>query len=297
MNTLIKISLSLLIFIASINLNAGNNETIKSARVTYIANSGFIVQVGYSKVMFDGLFQNGMNRYLEPDEQTVGLIKNGLHPFDNIDLVFVSSFHADKFDPYVATQFMLHNKHVRMLAPQQVINKMKIFTEDFSKIEKRIIETTPMANHYDRLIVGDYEIFACNIKHEKIENDHVENIGYLVSMNGVKIFHSGDSDASTLSDLRGINMADIGVDIAFLNDNFGVGRAAKQTNKIVNARYNVLMHFEKFITNSTLDAFADRTKLHPKPHIFKIRNEYQDFYISDYEINRYNEDLSLTFLK
>ncbi|MBN2263324.1 MAG: MBL fold metallo-hydrolase, partial [Prolixibacteraceae bacterium] len=233
----------------------------------------------------------------EPDEQTVGLIKNGLHPFDNIDLVFVSSFHADKFDPYVATQFMLHNKHVKMLAPQQVINKMKIFTEDFSKIEKRIIETTPMANHYDRLIVGDYEIFACNIKHEKIENDHVENIGYLVSMNGVKIFHSGDSDASTLSDLRGINMADIGVDIAFLNDNFGVGRAAKQTNKIVNARYNVLMHFEKFITNSTLDAFADRTKLHPKPHIFKIRNEYQDFYISDYEINRYNEDLSLTFLK
>ncbi|HOO83602.1 MAG TPA: MBL fold metallo-hydrolase [Prolixibacteraceae bacterium] len=297
MNTLIKISLSLLIFIASLNLFAGNNETIKSAQVTYIANSGFIVKVGYNKVMFDGLFQNGMNRYLEPSEQTVDLIKNGLNPFDDIDLVFVSSFHADKFDPYVATQFMLHNKHVKMLAPQQVINKMKIFTADFPKIEKRIVETTPMANHYDRIILGDYEVFACNIKHEKIENDHVENIGFLVNVNGVKVFHSGDSDASTLSDLRGINLADIGVDIAFLNDKFGVGRAAKQTNKIVNARYNVLMHFEKYITNSTLDAFADKTKLHPKPHIFKIRNEYQDFYISDYEINSYNEDLSLTFLK
>lgn len=279
------------------NLSANSNENVKSARVTYIANSGFIVNVGHDKIMFDGLFQNGMNRYLEPDEQTVALMKNGLHPFDDIDLVFISNFHADRFDPYIATQFMLHNTAVKMICPQQVINKMMIFTADFQKIKDRIIEATPVANRYDRMLINNYEIFACHVKHEKMENDHVENMGYLVNINGVKVFHSGDSDPSTLSDLRGLNLADIGVDIAFLNDKFGVGKNAKVTNKIVDARYNVLMHFEKFITNNTLDAFADRTKLHPKPHIFKIRNEYQDFYINDFFPKRGNEDLSLTLLK
>lgn len=283
--------------IGAFTMYADNNEPVKSSRVTYIANSGFIVKVGYHKIMFDGLFQNGMNRYLEPDEQTVSLMKHGLHPFDDLDIVFISSYHADKFDPYIATQFMLNNQNVKIIAPQQVINKMMIFTADFPLIKNRIIESTPMANNYDRIIVGEYEIFACNIKHEKTENDHVENMAYLVNINGVKVFHSGDSDPSTLSDLRGLSLSDIGVDIAFLNDKFGVGRAAKVTNEIVNARYNVLMHFEKFITNATLDAFADRTKLHPKPHIFKVRNEYQDFYINDYQPRRNNDDLSLTFLK
>ncbi|HKM94322.1 MAG TPA: MBL fold metallo-hydrolase [Prolixibacteraceae bacterium] len=297
MKAFLTILIGILLILDTFHASAINNETVKSTRVTYIANSGFIVNVGYKKVMFDGLFQNGMNRYLEPEESTVALMKNGLHPFDDIDIVFISNFHADRFDPYVATQFMLNNKTVKLVAPQQVINKMMIFTQDFPLIKGRIIESTPMTNHYDRIIIDDFEIFACNIKHEKTENDHVENMAYLVSIDGIKIFHSGDSDPSTLSDLRGIDLASVGVDIAFLNDKYGVGRAAKVTNKIIDARYNVLMHFEKFITNSALDAFADRTKLHPKPHIFKIRNEYQDFYINDFFPKRSNDELSLTFLK
>lgn len=274
--------------------STSDNTSIKTARVTYIANSGFIVNVGGSNIMFDGLFQNGMNRYLEPDEQTVNLIKNGLHPFDDIDLVFISNFHADHFDPYIATQLMLNNASVKLVCPQQVINKMKIFTADFPKIKDRIIEATPMVNQYDRLFINGYEIIACHVKHEKAENDHVENMGYVVNMNGVKIFHSGDSKPETLDDIRGLRLADLGIDIAFLNDKYAVGRAAKETNEIVDARYNVLMHFEKFITENTLNSFVERTKLKPRPHVFTIRNEYQDFYINDYMPRKQNEDISLT---
>lgn len=271
-----------------------DNSSIKTARVTYIANSGFIVTVGTSNVMFDGLFQNGMNKYLEPDEQTVNLIKNGLAPYNDIDIVFISNFQADHFDPYLATQFMLHNEHAKLVCPQQVINKMMIFTADYPNIKDRIIEATPVANQYDRMMVNGYEIVACNIKHEKKENDHVENMGYLVNMNGVKIFHSGDSNPETLDDLRGLNLSDMNIDIAFLNDKYGVGRAAKKTNEIVDARYNVLMHFEKYITEKTMHAFVERCKLQPRPHVFTIRNEYQDFYINDFIPQRQNEDLTLS---
>lgn len=273
---------------------AADNTSIKTARVTYLANSGFIVTVGTDNIMFDGLFQNGMNKYLEPDEQTVNLIKNGLHPFNDIDLVFISNFQADHFDPYLATQFMLHNETVKLVCPQQVINKMMIFTADYPRIKDRIIEATPVVNQYDRIIVNGFEIVACNIKHENPVNDHVENMGYLVNMSGVKIFHSGDSNPETLDDIRGLNLSDMNIDIAFLNDKYGVGRAANKTNEIVDARYNVLMHFEKFITEKTMEGFCERSKLQPRPHVFTIRNEYQDFYINDFMPKKANEDLSLT---
>lgn len=290
------ILLTLFFGLSTIFVNGQNNQTVKSARVTYLANSGFIVQVGYEKVLFDGIFQNGMNRYIEPAENTVELMKNGLHPFDDIDVFFVSNFHADHFDPYVATRFMLNNEEVKMVCPQQVINKMKIFTSDFPKIADRIIEATPMANQYDRLLVEGFEILAMHVKHEKIENDHVENMSYLVSVNGVKLFHSGDTDPETLDDLKGINISDLGVDIAFLNDKYGVGRAAKKTNKLVDARYNVLMHFEKYITPKTLENFVERSKLKPRPHVFQIRNAYQDFYINDFYPEKNDEHLSLTLI-
>ncbi|MGF7139574.1 MBL fold metallo-hydrolase [Roseimarinus sediminis] len=290
------ILLTLFFGLSTIFVNGQNNQTVKSARVTYLANSGFIVQVGYEKVLFDGIFQNGMNRYIEPDENTVELMKNGLHPFDDIDVFFVSNFHADHFDPYVATRFMLNNEEVKMVCPQQVINKMKIFTSDFPKIADRIIEATPMANQYDRVLIEGFEILAMHVKHEKIENDHVENMSYLVSINGVKLFHSGDTDPETLDDLKGINISDLGVDIAFLNDKYGVGRAAKKTNKLVDARYNVLMHFEKYIAPKTLENFVERSKLKPRPHVFQIRNAYQDFYINDFYPEKNDEHLSLTLI-
>lgn len=274
--------------------NAADNDNIKTARVTYIANSGFIVTVGTNNIMFDGLFQNGMNRYLEPDEQTVNMIKNNQHPFSDIDVVFISNFHADHFDPYLATQYMLNNETVKMVCPQQVINKMMIFTADYPKIKDRIVEATPVANQYDRMMINGFEVLACNIKHEKTINDHVENMGYVVNVNGVKIFHSGDSNPETLDDLKGLNLSDLNIDIAFMNDKYGVGKAAKRTNEIVDARYNVLMHFEKYITESTMNAFVERCKLNHKPHVFTIRNEYQDFYINDFVPRKESLDLTLS---
>lgn len=273
---------------------ANDNAEIKTARVTYLANSGFIVNVGSNKIMFDGIFQNGMDRYLEPDRHTVSLIKQAIHPFDDVDLVFVSNYHADHFDPYIATQFMLNNTKVKMVCPQQVINKMMIFTSDFSKIRGRIIEATPIVNQYDRMLINGYEVITCHLKHEKVENDHVENMGYVVNINGVKIFHSGDSDPETLDDMKGIMLADLDIDIALLNDKYAVGRAAKQTNKLVDARYNVLMHFEKYITPRTLHAFVERTKLHPRPHVFTIKNEYQDFYLNDFIEKESDQNLTLS---
>jgi len=272
------------LILGMMNLKAQNEPKISSVRVTYFANCGFMVQIGEHKILFDAAFQNGMNKYLEPDKHTTFLMKEALPPFDEVSMMFVSNYQADHFDPYLTLQFMRNNKNMKLIAPQQAINRMKIFIDQFPEVEKRIIETTPMACGYDRMVIGQAEIFACHIKVPERMFEPIENIGYLVNLNGVKIFHSGDSSPDNLSKMKGICMNEMKIDIAFLTDFYGIGPGAKITNQFIHPRYIVLMQFDKYITDQTLENFAKRCRLKPRPHIFKTRNEYVDFYISDFEL-------------
>lgn len=280
------IILLMVIVLSSVGLKAQENK-INSTRVTYLANSGFLVDLGETVVLFDGLFQNGMDRYLEPTTYTINAIKNGLAPFDNVDIAFVSNKHADHFDPYLAIEFLTNNENAKLICPQQAINKMIIFTSKYLLVKDRIIETTANINNYDRFVIDNIEIFACRAKYEKAEFDHIENISYVVNVDGVKLFHSGDSRPEDLRNMEGINFSDLNIDLAFLNDKYAMGKSAKITNKILDARYNVLMHFEKYVKVKQLMNFAERSNLNSHPHIFKARNEYQDFYINDYFPSKY----------
>jgi L-ascorbate metabolism protein UlaG (beta-lactamase superfamily) len=267
-----------------LSVKAQYEPKISSVRVTYLANCGFMVQIAEHKILFDASFQNGMNKYLEPDKHTTFLMKEALPPFDDVSMMFVSNYQADHFDPYLTLQFLCNNKNLKLIAPQQAINRMKIFVEQFPEVEKRIIETTPMECGYDRMVIGEAEIFACHIKVPEMMYEHIENMGYLVNINGVKIFHSGDSSPHNLSKLKGLCMNEMKIDIAFLTDLYGIGLGTKITNQFVQPRYIVLMQFDKYITDQTLDHFARRCRLKTRPHIFRTRNEYVDFYISDFEI-------------
>lgn len=277
----------------SINVFPVSPIGIRSVKVTYVANSSFIVKAGTSKIMFNGLFQSGMNLFAEPDVHTAYLIKNALPPFDDIQLVLVSNKHAHQFDPYLATQFMKNNPEAKMICPQQAINKMKLFVEDFELVKDRIIESTPLVNHYDRFVIQDIEVLTAHAQVSRFENHSVENMAYVVNVGGVKFFHSGDSSIETLRRMNGLDIAGLKVDIAFLADRFGVGRSALQTNKLIDARYNVLMQFEKNISDRTLDAFASNSRLSSKPHIFKARGQSIDFYINDYHEYPTNSNSSI----
>lgn len=279
MKTIETIILSILLALSSFGQK---NSAIKTARVTYIANSGFMVQIGDTKMLFDGIFQNGMDMYLEPDQNTKELIRLAQAPFDDVKLVFVSNYHADHFDPYLTTQFLLHNKEAKLICPQQVINRLMIFVADYPKIKNQIIESTPISNQYDRFVSNGIEIISCNIKHCIPDYETLENIAYIVNVEGIKVFHTGDSSPETLNDLRGIRLADLKIDIAFLNDYYGLNKGAKKTNELVGSRYNVLMHFDKYITDNTLRGFVERSKLESKPIVFRMRNEVQDYYINDF---------------
>jgi L-ascorbate metabolism protein UlaG (beta-lactamase superfamily) len=59
-----------------------------SISLTYSANCGFLIEMDSKKIIVDGLFRFGHNRYSTPDTSTQRLLVSNQYPFDNINLQF-----------------------------------------------------------------------------------------------------------------------------------------------------------------------------------------------------------------
>jgi L-ascorbate metabolism protein UlaG (beta-lactamase superfamily) len=70
-----------------------------SISLTYIANCGFLVEMDNQKIIIDGLFKLGRNRYPVPDTSTQKRLVSNQYPFNNINLILISHTHEDHFDP------------------------------------------------------------------------------------------------------------------------------------------------------------------------------------------------------
>lgn len=77
--------ISLFLFID--NLLIYGNDTIS---VTYIANCGHMVEIDSQKIIIDGLFKRGHNRYITPDTITQKLLITKQSPLNDINLILVT---------------------------------------------------------------------------------------------------------------------------------------------------------------------------------------------------------------
>jgi L-ascorbate metabolism protein UlaG (beta-lactamase superfamily) len=90
-----KLVLIILLFILIHNRTLWGHDSIS---VTYIANCGFLIEIDSNKILVDGLFKRGHNRYPTPDSTVQKLLVSNQDPFNDIDLILVSHVHEDHFE-------------------------------------------------------------------------------------------------------------------------------------------------------------------------------------------------------
>ena len=112
------------LFLVSLVLKSNDNQ-VDSIEITYIANCGFLLEMDSKKIIIDGLFTEGYNRYTTPDSATQILLTSGTTPFDNIDFIFVSHNHGDHFNSNVLIKCMLSNPACKLICPSQVAVELK----------------------------------------------------------------------------------------------------------------------------------------------------------------------------
>lgn len=243
-----------------------NNDSIT---LTYIANCGFLVEMDSQKIIIDGLFKLGHNRYPTPDTSTQRLLVSNQYPFDDINLILVSHTHVDHFDKDMVTRCMLNNQSARLICPQQVIDCLSENSDTFNNIRTRIIVCTPDCDTSQLINIDNLEIWACRLPH--IGGDRfkdTQHIAFLISGKGKSIFHSADIDPFKTDKYNGIKISDLNVDIGLINEDFGKIENSGLTRDFINAKYNIAMHFPDSVAVGWLASLKGKPDLFPNPFIF-----------------------------
>jgi L-ascorbate metabolism protein UlaG (beta-lactamase superfamily) len=235
--------------------------------VTYIANEGFMIAMGGTKVLIDALSRS--EYYASPSDSTVAKLMGGIPPYDSVDYVFVTHGHADHYNAEMMSRFLLRHPAVQFIASSRTCS-----TLTGSGMEGRRGAGVELRIGEHRTIRGEKaEVDVVRLTHGA--NPDMNNFGFLVRSNGYTILHVGDALLQPNEELlRAIDWASCNVDLLFIEyfDHSSETRSILET--LIKPKYVILMH----IPEDDEEAVRNESeKVHPRLVIFGKEGETRRF--------------------
>jgi L-ascorbate metabolism protein UlaG (beta-lactamase superfamily) len=196
------------------------------ARVTYVANAGFIVEAGGDKILIDALFNDDTITYAHvPSLEVQAKMMAAEPPFDDIDLILVTHRHRDHFEPGLMASFLASSPETVLVAPPQAVEML----ENRERFGERVRSVLPELHRFEELTIADIQVEAYLLKHsaymetdpvtgeERDRHEKVQNLVYLVEAGGRKFLHTGDAVFSqSLALFEDDRFQKVDLDLAFL---------------------------------------------------------------------------------
>ncbi|MFH1118643.1 MAG: MBL fold metallo-hydrolase [Bacteroidota bacterium] len=185
--------------------------------VIYIANSGFLLSSGNTRVLIDALYLDG-DIWESPSKKIQKAIVSGNAPFKSISHMLVSHYHADHFDATLTSRFLVNNPGAILLTNAQTDSVLqKVYRQDpqLKRPKQTRIIQSPMFET-ETYEAGDLKVKCLMQRHMGKDDYKVVNMGFLVEMGGKKILHIGDA-GWTDENFAGFKLNDENIDIAFIH--------------------------------------------------------------------------------
>lgn len=186
----------------------------KSLDITYIANDGYLISSDTNKILIDGIFKDGYGTYYTPTAQTITKERNATAPFDSINILLVTHSHADHVDPAYLTDHMVNDNNAMLIVPTQVSELLKPLG-NYSTIKNRIDSIKQINQSKTDTTIHGIRVKSMVFTHPN-NFTTMQNLGYVCSIDGFKIFHPGDATSKDLSLFQSYNLANDSIDIAFI---------------------------------------------------------------------------------
>jgi L-ascorbate metabolism protein UlaG (beta-lactamase superfamily) len=210
--------------------------------VTYIANSGFLLESETKKVLIDAIFIEGYGVYQSPSKDNCIRIVNGDPPFDDIDIILVSHSDPDHFDSLLTARCLQNNPNTILICPEQAYRLLSK-EEDFSKISLQVKHILPDLDSHSQIEIKGAHIHAFRFKHSEDEKESKQNLGYLINLDRKKIIHLGDAGFHEWHHHSLRWLRDEQIDIALIPFWFLQTEEARGVIKnIISPRHIILMH-------------------------------------------------------
>ena len=160
-------------------------------KVTFIANEGVMIEFEDQKVMIDGINVFGnLGGWVSPTNAQLLAIENGEPPYDDIDVIMVTHNHGDHYANSAIQNYLTDHPNTKLIVPTTVAPNFSGFTSQLVDFD---------VNKFERisLIVNSISVDVLEIEHFDqfgFDFSGEESLAYIVTMNGKKIFHTGDID-------------------------------------------------------------------------------------------------------
>lgn len=159
--------------------------------LTYLANMGVHLASQGATVVIDGLHRGALPDYasLLPDASRA--LEAAMRPYERIDVMLATHRHLDHFDAMAVGARMRADTHVVFAAPAETIDSL-LANVPALRGNTRVIAM----RGGDSLQVGAVRVHAVDLPHNATPTRRAENLGYVVTLGGLRILHVGDADPS-----------------------------------------------------------------------------------------------------
>lgn len=184
-----------------------------TVKIKYIGNMGVLIGNSHGTVLIDGLHKKYKKHYQYPSDSLVQRINNNaIKGFSPIRVVANTHIHKDHFDTNLVSQFLTKNKEAILVAPPQAKKELQT-AKQWKKVKSQVKivkkEAIKTIKKQKIKITGYY------LNHIGARHKDIQNIGYLIEIDGFKVFHAGDTDINT-STYQKIGLHKKKVDVAIL---------------------------------------------------------------------------------
>ena len=167
--------------------------------VQYLANEGVMIAHGETRILFDPIHDYPNDTYQKVPAAMEEAIYAGRPPYDGVDAVFVSHYHADHFSASGLMRLMRERPDIQLYAPAQAVSEMRRSGSPDDEIIFERVTTFDLEYGDAPTFVrkGDLLIEAVNVPHSgwPTARTDVQNITYRVTLEETStVVHLGDAD-------------------------------------------------------------------------------------------------------
>jgi len=175
--------------------------------VTYVSNAGFLIAAHDTKIAVDCFISD------LPD-MIQDLMREALPPFDDLDLVLVTHEDMDHHSPMLLCEHLQSNPNAVFVSTRQVVSDLEADVKEVGIANERVRSFYPPEGESVRTTISGVELKILNLRHG--QREQTQNLGYVFEVGGMRVFHMGDVDRVTLSELKAYQLLEEEIDIAFV---------------------------------------------------------------------------------
>ncbi|PWB76099.1 hypothetical protein C3F09_01265 [candidate division GN15 bacterium] len=199
----------------------------KPLTVTYVGNTGYLIQCGGHKIAIDALLGGERSEYYDmPSDSVVALMTAARPPFDGLDVIAVTHWHQDHFSAGIVAEYLKGNSGCRLLCPQQVADRLSALDGyDGIRRQVRVIDIPVdsvteveldgvMAKVLSSKHGSYYETDSAGNTADRHRN--VRHLEFLFTVGGRSLLHVGDAELQDRDQFMPLGLGKDSIDIAFI---------------------------------------------------------------------------------